>query len=684
VALYQLFAVGRFNHPEFRVSAGQVADFELIAPFDFPIQKTEAQLQQERSQALALVEKPYALDPNILFEAHSSIDNLFELLFDADLSLGAASLVKSAEKAGYKLGEEAVSNLGNADRVEASYRILKEEIGKIYRQGIYDRSPGDSLVFAEGSELRKVRIVRFVELEQARKQVTAKVTDPLAAALLRDNLALWVKPNLQISQEHLKDLSQAAINAISTRSGEVLQNEVIIRKNSRITDEDLVKISSLAEAYREREISKTPLQQMFLSLGLLLYILCVILISNRYFLIWEEHNGVSETNMLTLNLGYLLLVGLAILNNYVLGFNNSIIPFAMVTMSVAVLVGFDYAVLFGICGSLILSPFINWEIYTPAILLISTLLAMVLLRRHNQFHEYFQVWLYLFISSAAVNVALSLYKNDQLLTGFRNIGYSVISNTVSVVGMAAIVTYFERKWNRATKQTLLELLDFNHPLLKKLATKAVGTYHHSLIVGNLSERAAEAIGANPLLARVGSYYHDIGKVINTEIFTENNEDSSDIHEQFSPLESASMIRNHVHEGVVLANKYHIPQAVVDIIVQHHGKGKIKFFLDQAQNAPGEVDPADYQYPGPRPQSKEAVLVMLADIVESTTKAKTINSEDDIVKIIDDTIERMISEGQLDEAPITIRELNLAKHSMIPVLESIYRKRLDYPEDRKSE
>jgi len=242
-----------------------------------------------------------------------------------------------------------------------------------------------------------------------------------------------------------------------------------------------------------------------------------------------------------------------------------------------------------------------------------------------------------------------------------------------------VVPYYERKWNRATKQTLLELLDFNHPLLKKLATEAIGTYHHSLIVGNLTERAAEAIGANPLLARVGSYYHDIGKVINTDIYTENNEDSAQIHNGLEPAESADMIRNHVSEGIVLAKKYRIPQPVIDIIMQHHGNSIIRYFYEKAAKAAGGADKQAYQYPGPKPQSKEAALVMIADIVESTAKSKEIASEADITKIIDDTINHLISEKQLDETPITLKDLSIIKSSFIPIFESIYRKRLDYPE-----
>ncbi len=227
---------------------------------------------------------------------------------------------------------------------------------------------------------------------------------------------------------------------------------------------------------------------------------------------------------------------------------------------------------------------------------------------------------------------------------------------------------------------MLNLLDFNHPLLKKLATIAPGTYHHSLIVGNLAERSAEAIGANALLARVGSYYHDIGKFSSPEIYTENNEDSSDYHSRLKPEQSAEAIRNHVQEGAVLAAKYHLPKEVADIILQHHGTSYIRYFLNAALKNDEVVDPNLFKYPGPLPQTREAAIVMLADVVESTTKAKDPSSDEEIEKIIADTVDRLIRDGQFEEAPITMKDLTTIKQEMTPILESIYRKRLDYPED----
>lgn len=683
VGLYQYVIAGRINYPEYRVSLGQVADFELLAPFDFPLLKSEAQLEQERRLALAKMDKPYILDPNVLFAVHLSIDELFELLYQAAEDGNLVALKDKAQKAGFQIDETSLALISNPSRLESAHSELKGAVSDIYRIGVYDNILSDNILVVEGSNLEKHSISRYYQLEQAKRKVIGKLRDPGVANLVSDNEGLIFKPNLVVDQAKYSELAEETLRGISLTSGKILQNERIIRKNDRINEEDLNALSSLTQEYKNREIKKSPLQRLLVFTGLLMYIFAILFSFNYHYYQSGLREKKGTASLITLNLGLLILVLLALFSNHVLGLDNSLIPYAMIIIASLILIGFDFAVVYGLCGILLLSPFINWDAYSIVLLSLSTLITLLLIRGNKTHHEYLRIWMFLFASFSFLTVAVSFYQGSRVDSLVRNIGYLLISTIFSVLGCAAIVTFYERRWNRATKQVLLELLDFNHPLLKKLATDAVGTYHHSLIVGNLAERAAEAIGANPLLARVGSYYHDIGKIVNTDIFTENNEDSSDIHVQYDPEESANLIRNHVKEGIVLATKYRIPQPVIDIIIQHHGTSSIRYFLNAAKRNGETVDPSLFQYPGPLPQSKEAALVMLADIVESTTKAKTSENEEDIIKIMDDTIQRLIREGQLNEAPITLKELQAAKESMIPVLESIYRKRLDYPEEKSN-
>ncbi|MDP2172523.1 MAG: HDIG domain-containing protein [Candidatus Cloacimonadaceae bacterium] len=679
VALYQIFAVGKFYFPEYHVRAGQVADFDLIAPFYFQIEKSEEQLQIEREAALASISKPYYLADQVLFDAYANLDALFGAAYKHEED--PVALMDNIRKAGFEISGESLSILKNAEQRDRIYTEIRETLKNIYSVGIHENSTSDTVLISSGETVRSERLSKFLRIDIARQNFIANFKDRTSKQFADEISGSLIKPNLIVNEEKLKDISQLRLSEITPREGEVLQNEIIIRKNARISENDITKIQSLMKAYRARDISKSPWKQLIQSMGMLVFVMIILLLANHYFVIQIAKEDIHDAGSLPINFGFVLLIMLATANNYFLGFSSILIPFALFGISAAILINLQFGVFYSICGMFLISSFINWEPFAPLVLIIATLSTMILLHRRNLFHEYFTVWFYLFVATAVSNIAISLYKSDPLLMTVRNVGYGTISSIISALGIIVVIKYYERKWNRATKQTLLELLDFNHPLLKKLANSAVGTYHHSLLVGNIAERAAEAIGANALLARVGSYYHDIGKIINSEIFSENNEDSSLQHQQWGPAESAKMIKNHVREGVTLANKYHIPQPVIDIIMQHHGTSKIRYFLDQAEKNQERFDPELYTYQGPRPQSKEAVLVMLADIVESTTNAKKNEPELSIIKVIDDSIHRLIREGELDEAPISIKELNLVKHSMIPALESIYRKRLDYPEEK---
>ena len=682
VGIYQIVAVGRVNYPEYNLKEGQVSEVEIIAPFDFPVLKSPQELAEEKEQVLSQVDKPYEISEEPLFEAISNLDNIYAVLCSIEPTDDWEKIASDLKRAGYSFSPEALEFTLRSSLRDRIYESLRRELGTLYNQGIYESLEEDSILIWQNDNPEKRALSDFLPREKAKEILIDKF--PEAKTFVSEFTEQYLKPNLLVNEEKLNELNQSSLQTVQPSEGMVLKNEVIVRKNSRVTEEEVRKLESLQEAYKRQKIRKSPLQEMFLSLGLLMFIFVVIFLANHYYGVQSKEEKIPVADFLPINLGFIVLVILTVLSNFVLSGSNLIIPFAMIAIAGAILVNFEFGLLYSVCNILVISPFLNWETFTPVIMLLSTIICLLILRRQKVWHEYLMIWLYLLISLLVVIICLGIYKRDSIITIMRSIGYAFISASLSITGILLIVPYYEKKWNRATKQTLLELLDFNHPLLKRLATEAVGTYHHSLVVGNLAEHAAEAIGANPLLARVGSYYHDIGKIINPEIFTENNEDSSEIHSQIEPNESAQLIRNHVTEGITLAKKYKIPQPVIDIIMQHHGDMIIRYFYEKANKEGKELDANAYRYPGPRPQTKEAALVMLADIVESTTKAKEIESETDIAKIIDDTITYLLKEKQFDEAPISMKDLKIVKQSFIPVLESIYRKRLDYPEAQKDE
>ena len=237
-----------------------------------------------------------------------------------------------------------------------------------------------------------------------------------------------------------------------------------------------------------------------------------------------------------------------------------------------------------------------------------------------------------------------------------------------------------------TNITLLELSDPNHPLLRRLALHTPGTFHHSLMVGNLSEAGADAIGANPLLTRVSCYYHDIGKLLKPEYFVENQRHGINPHDKLKPNMSALILKSHVKEGIRLAKEYKLPQEVIDIIPQHHGTSIIAFFYHKAK----EEDPKttltdrDFRYEGPKPQTKEAGIIMLADSVEAVSRVLKEPTPASLRGMVRNITMKRFQEGELDECELTLKDLNKMNEAFLHILAGVFHTRIEYPSAKKEE
>jgi putative nucleotidyltransferase with HDIG domain len=261
---------------------------------------------------------------------------------------------------------------------------------------------------------------------------------------------------------------------------------------------------------------------------------------------------------------------------------------------------------------------------------------------------------------------------------------SIIFAALGGISVAALVSLLlpllEYSFKVTTDISLLELLDLNQPVMKNLMISAPGTYHHSVIVGNLAESAAEAVGANPLLARVSAYYHDIGKIKMPDYFVENQGGSASRHDKLTPHMSSMIIINHVKEGAELANQYNLPEPIVEIIQQHHGTMLVSYFYQKAKDK-GECslpNEEDYKYLGPKPQTRVAALVMMADAVEAASRVLTDPTPARIASLVDRIINHIFLEGQLDECELTLKDIHEIKKRFSYVLTGIFHKRVDYP------
>jgi putative nucleotidyltransferase with HDIG domain len=257
-------------------------------------------------------------------------------------------------------------------------------------------------------------------------------------------------------------------------------------------------------------------------------------------------------------------------------------------------------------------------------------------------------------------------------------GYGAIIAVGSAAVALLLLPVLEQAVRVTTDLTLLELADPSRPLLRRLATEAPGTWAHSLAMANLCEAAAETIGVNGLLARVGCYYHDVGKLISPGHFVENQARSGSPHDSMTPVDSARVITGHVEAGVILARQYGLPDVVLDFIREHHGTTRVEYFLDRARKQGGEPDVADYTYPGPSPHRAETAIAMLGDSAEAAVRVLDDPNTDTVRAAIDTLVARKIATGQLDDAPLTLRDLALIKAEFTRILGGIHHHRIDYP------
>ncbi len=250
------------------------------------------------------------------------------------------------------------------------------------------------------------------------------------------------------------------------------------------------------------------------------------------------------------------------------------------------------------------------------------------------------------------------------------LGASVVTVGATVVlGLLFAVT---------TRVQLMELGQLSHPLLKELQDKASGTFHHSVIVGNLAERAADLTGADSLLVRVGCYFHDIGKIVQPGYYIENQARGENPHDKLAPLTSARVITEHIHNGMELARRHHLPERVRAFIPEHHGTRLVTYFYRKAAAADAGLDPEYYRYPGPKPQSKETAIVMLADSVEAVVRASQDRTPEKMDALVDAVISERVAEGQLNESDLTLSDLRVIAESFKKTLRGVHHPRIEYP------
>lgn len=356
------------------------------------------------------------------------------------------------------------------------------------------------------------------------------------------------------------------------------------------------------------------------------------------------------------------------------------LPVASGAMLVCLLLDFHLALGFSFVVSVLLGISFQGDPFIPLYYFLGSIVAALSVIQCKKRTAVLKAGALTMVVNVLVIGAIDFYQGELLTRG----SYDLAAGFLGAVGVTMIVSvtlpFFETVFDIATDIKLLELLDPNHPLLKELVYKSPGTYHHSILIGNLSEAAAETIGENPILARVGAYYHDVGKIHKPGYFIENQRAAENKHDRLMPSMSSLIIASHVKEGVDVAREHKLPSALIDIIQQHHGTSLISYFYQKAKELQPFVAIAeeDYRYPGPRPRTKVAAIVMLADSVEAASRTLDDPTPQRIQALTNSVITRIFLDDQLSMCDLTLKDLRDISRSFNLILSGIFHHRIDYP------
>ena len=498
-----------------------------------------------------------------------------------------------------------------------------------------------------------------------------------------------LRPNLTFNKSEFETRKQMARESVAAVLYQIKQGEMIVREGERVTADQIARLKVLSEIGSDTKNIKT-------AMGLLLLTVVLLFVCHRF--------GSDNIRKYKLNNRDLLFlastfIGLFVLIKLVIFVASAMesafpyidsssyyyaVPFAVGAMLVRIVLNSEIAIFFSALIAMLIGVFFGNSLFLTFYAFAGSLTGAHWVRHCKQRTSLYRAGFRLSIVNLLILLGLQLLAGRGFdLQFLYKAGFGIANGFICAVIVTGTIPLVEYIFKYTTDIKLLELANMNSPVLRELMISAPGTYHHSVVVGNLVEAAAEDINANPLMARVAAYYHDIGKMKKPLYFIENVNVGENRHDKLAPSMSALVLMAHLKDGVEIAREHKLGEAIVDIIRQHHGTGLMKFFYDKAKNHVDEnvqqVDERDYRYPGPKPQTREAALIMLADAVEAAGRTLTDPTPARVRGMVQKIINNIFIDGQLDECELTLKDLHKIANSFEKILAGIFHHRVDYPE-----
>jgi putative nucleotidyltransferase with HDIG domain len=701
--LYLLFAVILFFsmysniRPE-KLNLKLYSDAEKTIVSPALIQDVEKTAEKKRN-AIEQVNDIYSLKKDYAQNQIDIIDAIFKEISEIENELveqGIELASEESEDAPVPSREEILSSVSTDEKIALLNEKLPGEV-QLHKElsedalGSLILATPDQRVLARDNAVTAVNNImseriETQEVDAARERVNQELRYiNVSANVKRAIIELCrfaIVPNVVFDKEATDAKRQASAGAIEPDY--ILQGQIIVKEGDLI-NEDVYRQLNLA-GFLDNKDTSLPF------LGLVLVILLIISSVYFYFKDFIQNDLKYITiYILSCSITIILMKIISLFQKINFTEIGYVVPVAMGAILIKLLISERHAVLasmiFAICGSIIfnggISSTFNFSI--GIYFLISCIAGILFLGKHNQRGKILQAGLFVGIINFILISALVMLKNGHIVS-FESTPYfimSLLSGIVSAVLAIGLIPFFEAGFGILSTMRLIELSSPNHPLLRKILTETPGTYHHSVMVANLSEAACEAVGANGLLARVGAYYHDIGKTKRPQFFIENQMNRENPHDKISPQLSKTIIISHATDGAELLRQHKMPKEIVDIAEQHHGTTLLKFFYHKAcQNSEKEITEAEFRYSGPKAQTKEIAIIGIADSVEAAVRSMNHPSPQKIEAIVKSIIKDRLQDGQLDECDITMKELDTIAKSFCETMQGIFHSRIEYPEVTK--
>ncbi len=654
---------GKFKY-EFQKGKPWLHD-DLYAPFDFAINKTQAELDQEKSQVLASI-KPYF---NYDYKVGDTLEKSLKKEFDDKWLLlhdDSRKLNKQKEK-NYKICLSIFDTIFNRGVIE-------------FDPSIENKGPGYDIFLVKDNVATEVPLSRLFTVQQASEYIEKALSDHPDAdqGLISGLLSNVVTQNVFFDKDKTSTEQQAALESISPSRGMVQKGELLISRGRIVSSDEYRILQSLKQNY-ETQLGSSSAFYAILA-GQIILISISILVLGLFLMYFRKDILANNKKIFLILLIISMMVFAASLVVRIDPNYFFLVPICMVPLLIRAffdtrLALFVHIITIVTAGFLVPNSF--QFVFLQLIAGIVTIMSVVRLERRSQFFLT-SVWVFLTYSAIYVGMTLIQEGTFKEIQIFQFTKFAI--NAAFLLFAYPLIYILEKLFGIITEVTLMELGNSNNKLLRELAQKAPGTFQHSLQVANLAEEALFAIGGQTLLARVGALYHDIGKMNMPLYFIENQVTGFNPHDELTFEESAQIIVDHVIQGIEMAKKNNLPEEIIDFIRTHHGTRKVEYFyIKQKQDSPENLDEKRFTYPGPIPFSKETAVVMMADSVEAASRSLAKPDEESINKLVDSILQKQLDSDQFINANITLKDISKVRKILKKKLQNIYHVRIAYPE-----